>query len=251
MQIFVPGTDARMQALKAEALARGHTLTDAMHCESAMLPLPDSNAAAADLIVCEGKGRLLLHGRLQSQLQTALIERGWQLKNIQEDDSYIRQNALISAEGALYAAMQRLDCTVRGAKCAVIGYGRIGRELTRLLLALGARVHVAARREASRAQAQIDGSLAFDVNDLPLALDGVQVLFNTVPSQIIHRQALNMLANNALLVELASPPYGFDMHLAKEMGFDAVLESGIPTRYAPRSAARLLMDYMEAGELHG
>ena len=83
------------------------------------------------------------------------------------------------------------------------------------------------------------------------ALHGAQVLFNTVPSQIITPDALHALSSGALIMELASPPYGFDLEAARALGFDAVLESGLPSRYAPRTAARLLMDHLEAGEQHG
>lgn len=251
MHIFILGDDARMQAVKKEAVLRGHTLTDEKACDTALLPLPDSNTAAKALLSQQGNHRLLLHGRLDEAHKDALLSGGWILKNIQEDDAYIRENALISAEGALHAAMSRVDFTLRGALCAVVGYGRIGRELTRLLLSLGADVCVIARREASRLQAMCDGAKAYDITEMVHAFRGVQILFNTVPSRIIARQHLQSLTPGALIMELASPPYGFDMDTAKELGLTAVLESGIPSRYAPRTAARLLMDYLEAGERHG
>ena len=251
MNIFIPGTDARMQAAKTEALARGHTLAEAMDCDIALLPLPDSSSAAAPLLSLAGQKRRVYHGRLHPSQKKALANRGWQLINLQEDDAYIRENALISAEGALHAAMTRVDFALRGALCAVVGYGRIGQELTRLLLALGARVRVIARREESRQLAEKDGAQAFDIARMAEALHGAQVLFNTVPSQIIAPDALHALSSGALIMELASPPYGFDLEAARALGFDAVLESGLPSRYAPRTAARLLMDHLEAGEQHG
>ena len=240
-----------MQALKEEALARGHTLTDAAYCDAGVLPLPDSGEAFIHLLPLSGGNRLILHGRLHGDQAGILSDRGWRLKNIQEDEDYIQKNALISAEGALFAAMQKTDMTLRDAKCAVVGYGRIGKELTRLLLSLNARVNVVARRESARLQAVWAGAHAYDIEHLPQALSGVQLLFNTVPSQVIDAQALGALSAKAVILDLASPPYGLDLNLAREMGFDATIESGIPSRYAPRSAARLLMTYLEAGDTHG
>lgn len=252
MKLYIPGEDARMLAVKDEVCRRGHTLTAADDCDAALLPLPDSCSAAAPLLALSGRGRRVLHGRLQPSQLRALKNRGWLPENIQENDAYIRENALITAEGALYAAMSRREHTLRGALCAVVGYGRIGRELTRLLLAMGAQVRAVARREASRRQAEADGAQAFDTALLSHALSGVQLLFNTVPCRIIPGSALQQLSPGALAAELASPPYGFDPNQARALGLDAVLESGIPARYAPRTAARLLAEHLlKAGDFHG
>ena len=251
MNIFIPGDDARMLCARSEARLRGHTLTDAEACDIALLPLPDSSGMVAPLMTLAGRGRRVLHGRLQPSQKKALLNRGWKLYNIQEDEAYIRENALISAEGALHAAMARTDYTLRGAHCTVVGYGRIGQELTRLLLVLGAQVRVVARREEARQQAIANGAQAFDITQMADALCGAQILFNTAPSQIIPLEALQQLVAGALAMELASPPYGFSMDTARVLGLDAVLESSIPARYAPRTAAKLLLDHMEAGDHHG
>ena len=247
MHIFIPGDDARMQLLKEEALARGHMLTDAAHCNAGVLPLPDSGSAVDAVLTEDGHGKLLLHGRLSTSQAETLLSRGWTLKNIQEDDAYIQKNALITAEGAIFAAMQQVDFTLRDAPCAVVGYGRIARELTRLLLAMGAQVQVAARRESARLQAALAGAQVCSTERMPEAFHGIQILFNTVPSQIITGQVLSALSPGALVIELASPPYGLDMELARSMGLRVLLESGVPGRYAPRTAAKLLMNHIEAG----
>ena len=166
MNIFVLGDDKRMQAVKEEALRRGHQLTEADCCHVGLLPLPDSNEHALQLAGINGRDRLLLHGRLSASLRQTLSDRGWQLKDIQADEDYIRQNALISAEGALYAAMAHTDFALRGAKCAVVGYGRIAKELTRLLLSFGAEVHVAARKKRARLAAWLRGARPFHTEDL-------------------------------------------------------------------------------------
>jgi len=250
MHIFIPGDDARMQALKKEALARGHTLSDATHCDAGILPLPDSSSAFASMLNTNGQGKLLLHGRMSPAQTEVLHAHGWVCKNIQENDAYIEKNALISAEGAVFAAMQQVGFTLRGATCAVVGYGRIGKELTRLLLAMGAEVHVAARRKVSRLRAALAGAASCSIEHMPQAFSRVQILFNTVPRQIITLPTLKALAPDALVIELASPPYGLNMDVARATGLHVLLESGIPTRYAPQTAARLLMDFLEKGGKH-
>lgn len=250
MNIFVSGDDQRLQAVREEVLRRGHQLTDETLCHVCLLPLPDSNEAARELAAVHGRDRLLLHGRLNASMRQTLIHQGWRLKDIQQEEDYVQQNALISAEGAVYAAMAHTDFALRNARCAVVGYGRIAKELTRLLLSLGAEVHVAARKKRARLFAWLRGARTFHTEDLLSAFDGVQIVFNTVPSPIITPEALSALSPETLLIELASPPYGFDMEAARKLQLNAILESGIPARYAPRTAAVLLADYLEAGEQH-
>ena len=67
------------------------------------------------------------------------------------------QNAYITAEAALMTAMELTDCTLRGTSAAVLGYGRIGKYLARLLHTLGASVTVCARREDALFEAAAEG----------------------------------------------------------------------------------------------
>ena len=59
------------------------------------------------------------------------------------------------------------------------------------------------------------------------------------------RERLALARPDALLLELASAPYGFDLLLARKLGLRAELESGIPGRYCPRTAAKILWRYIE------
>ena len=61
----------------------------------------------------------------------------------------MRRNAALTAEGALFAAMRAQERALGDCDCLVIGWGRIGRALTEMLVALGARVTVASRTERS------------------------------------------------------------------------------------------------------
>ena len=53
------------------------------------------------------------------------------------NEALIRENAALTAEGALVAAMRASDTAIRDARCLVIGWGRIGRALTERLVGLG------------------------------------------------------------------------------------------------------------------
>ena len=48
------------------------------------------------------------------------------------------------------------------------------------------------------------------------------------------------LKPGALVLDLASPPYGVDLEAAEKLNFEARREPGLPGRYCPMSAARAL-----------
>ncbi len=160
-------------------------------------------------------------------------------------------NAYITAEAALMTAMELTDCTLRGTSVAVIGYGRIGKLLARLLMAVGADVTVCARREEACLWAAQEGChpMPMGVPDrtggglYPLCY-GHTVIFNTVPARVLERDVLLRMEHGTLLIDLASAPFG----VADEDVRDAAAENGLryvrapslPGTYAPRDAGRAI-----------
>ena len=72
------------------------------------------------------------------------------------------------------------------------------------------------------------------------ALPGRRLIFSTPPAQVLDEAALTAVDAGAELIDLASPPYGFDVERAKALGLNAWREPGLPGRYCPLSAARVL-----------
>ena len=169
-------------------------------------------------------------------------EKRWDLQyvNLWADERLLQENAYLTAEAAVAAAMRRSRMSMAGARCAVVGYGRIGRSLTEILLNQGAEVTVLSRTQAKRGAAQKSGAQTADLADADQVLPGMQLIFSTPPAQVLDEAALASVDAGAELIDLASPPYGFDMEAAKALGLNAWREPGLPGRYCPLSAARVL-----------
>ena len=157
------------------------------------------------------------------------------------DEELLLENARLTAEGAVCAAMTACGCAIRDARCMVVGWGRIGRALTEILVALSARVTAVSRREGSRNRAVERGAEAVDTGRIGEALPGHRLIFNTAPAMVLDRAALARADSDALLIDLASPPYGVDLRAAWDRGLRAWREPGLPGRYCPQSAALALL----------
>ena len=179
MDVFIAGGDRRNAHL-ARLLRAGGLDARAAGLERCALEgvshAPLAAAAEADWVLlnspvkCElaerpfGLGELL--SRLRPGARLAFLGPGappaglesFETFDLMADEAFLRRNAVLTAEGALFAAMRAQERALGDCDCLVIGWGRIGRALTEMLVALGARVTVASRAEKSRRQAQERGA---------------------------------------------------------------------------------------------
>ena len=150
---------------------------------------------------------------------------GYKKMDLLKDPCYTAANAAITAHCALRLAMQKLPATLEGQPVLVIGWGRIGKCLAKLLTALGAKVTVAARKETDRA---ILAALGYGVRDTEhLDTSPYRVVFNTAPTMIVP-----CCCGSALKIDLASKP-GIG-------GADVLWARGLPGKDAPESSGELI-----------
>lgn len=154
-------------------------------------------------------------------------------------ESLAVENAVPSAEGALEIAMRELPVTINGSRCLVAGYGRIGKVLARMLSSLGAQMTVSARKPEDLAWIKLNGFRA--VKTAEIRNSGCyDVIFNTIPSIVFDAQTLSLVAENALVIDLASAPYGVDFEAAKRLNIKTILASGLPGKVAPQTAGIII-----------
>ena len=149
------------------------------------------------------------------------------------------ENAVPSAEGALEIAMRELPVTINGCRCLVAGYGRIGKVLARMLQALGAKVTVSARKPEDLAWIRLAGFRSVSTAEIRDS-GRYDVIFNTIPAVIFDAQTLSLAAEGALVIDLASAPYGVDFEAAKRLNIKTILATGLPGKVAPQTAGIII-----------
>ena len=167
------------------------------------------------------------------------------------DEKLLRDNAALTAEGAVCAAMGAGSCAIRGMRCLIVGWGRVGRALAELLAGMGARVTVASRSAAKRNRAIERGAEAVPTELLAGALRGQKLVFNTAPGHVLDGNALIRADRDAMLIDLASAPYGIDLAAAWRLGLRAWREPALPGRHCPQSAAEALLVAMRRNGYEG
>ena len=147
-------------------------------------------------------------------------------------------NALPTAEGAVQVAMEKYEGLISGSNSLVIGYGRIGKILSRLLKAMDSNVCVSARRAEHFEYIIADGNKPLNTKEIN-TLNNYDLVFNTVPSLLIDKKVLENTDTDPLIIDLASIPGGVDFDTAKSMNITAVHALSLPGKCSPKSAGEI------------
>lgn len=159
---------------------------------------------------------------------------------LEEDEDFLVDNAILTAEGALHAAMGIDGRALHGLNCLVIGYGRIGRALYGMLESVGANVLAAVRLGKSMEKAKSDGARVMNMEEMREKIGIFDRIWNTVPQNVLAACELAAMRKGCALFDLASPPYGFDLETARSMDIWAERLSGLPGKYCPVSAGEIM-----------
>ena len=151
-------------------------------------------------------------------------------------------NAIPTAEGALSIALSNTPYTLRGSKCLVIGYGRIGKILSKILQSLGAFVTPTARKYSDLATIYANGFEPIHTNSLEKNISKYDIIFNTVPYKILDFKALSATKNNVLIIDLASIPGGVDFETANKLNRKTIQALSLPGKFAPETAGKIIKD---------
>ena len=186
------------------------------------------------------KNQLLIGGKISERI-TNLSK----IYNIFTVDYFKREeliilNAIPTAEGAIQIAMEELPITIHSSRCLVLGYGRIGKVLSRMLCGLGAIVTVEARNHKDIAWINSYGYDAVHINNLAKVIHEADVIFNTIPNIVLNNKMLSLIKKDCLVIDLASKPGGVDLEIAKSLGVKTIWALSLPGKVAPNTAGDII-----------
>ncbi|MFZ3131992.1 MAG: dipicolinate synthase subunit DpsA, partial [Desulfosporosinus sp.] len=182
----------------------------------------------------------LIIGFARPDLKSVAEKMGIQLVETISLNEITILNSIPSAEGAIQMAMEATTITIHGSESIVLGLGRCGWTLARMLQGIGAHVTGVARNPSDLARAIEMGLNAVHFSDLENKIGRAEIIFNTVPHLVLDRMMLEKVARDVVIVDLASIPGGTDFEYAQMLGIKALLAPGLPGIVAPKTAGRIL-----------
>ena len=245
MNFFVIGNDKRSVKLKELYLIEGSIAEDIIDSDAIICPIPfskdrkyllDTDILIEDYIK-RYKDKILFTGAIPNEIKNRLLEENIKFYDLMELERVAILNAIPTAEGAMQKAMEYMDITLFGSNALVLGYGRIGKILAKVLSAMGVNVFCEARNEKDLALIKAMGYNEINLKELDRYLLSFDVIFNTIPYMVLYSDRLDKLKKTCVVIDLASNPGGTDFQYASDVGLRASLELALPSRVAPTSAA--------------
>jgi len=213
------------------------------YSEIIILPIPTSkdgvHITGTDLELDEaidsfGEGSFVLGYGIPVECIEALERRDCVVCDALGDEVFLQRNAELTALGTLGIILTSAKKSVSDLKIGIIGYGRIGKQLLRILLFLGASVRVFTRKNSTRIDLcsyGVDAELS-EGGDY----SGLDFLINTAPERLLDDERVQRVLSSGKIIDLASGE-----NFPENCGVSKL--GGIPGLMYPISAGRI---YAEA-----
>lgn len=260
------GFDVTLWGIDSKKCKREYKTEEELSCavsdsEICIFPLPVSNEGIrlnapflgdkalklSDIVDLLPNNVTVFGGKMPADFSKKLEEKRIRFFDYFEDECLCIKNALLTAEAAIEIAMREHHGTVDSSKTMVIGYGRIGKILTNILVKMNSDVTVAARKDTDLAYATCMGAAGFKLsgedNDELLEINnGYDIVFNTVPVRLINSELIGKLNKKTIIIDLASAPGCVDIRQARDGGLNVVRALSLPGKYSPMRAGKIIAE---------
>ena len=179
-----------------------------------LLPVPTSrdkvHLSGTDNLLAEvfsdvGEGDFVAGYGISEDAKCDMRKRGAKVYDALDDEEFLAENAEETAIGALGYVLSTTDTAPRDTRFAIVGYGRIGSRLLRLLLFLGARVKVYTGREETCISLSECGVDAHYIRrGAPIPTSDTDIIINTAPQDLSESFENGKLPPYLRVIELAS-----------------------------------------------
>ncbi|NSW90660.1 MAG: dipicolinate synthase subunit DpsA [Firmicutes bacterium] len=188
------------------------------------------------------KKQLFIAGRISSKIaHLAQVYNVYSIDILDREEMAVL-NAIPTAEGAIQIAMEELPITLHSSNALILGFGRIGKILAKMLHGIGVNVYVEARKYSDIAWIKSYGYKPIFINELGNYVSLMDVIFNTIPALILNEELLKKINKDCLIIDLASKPGGVDFEKARLMGLKVNWALSLPGKVAPVTAAKFIKD---------
>lgn len=187
-------------------------------------------------------GKTFIAGSIKPEIYEMAKEKNVNIIDIVKREEFAVLNAVSTAEGAIQIAINETPKNIHGNNVLVMGFGRIGKILSKMLDGIGAKVSCEARKNSDLAWIKAYGYNPVNLNELKENLNNYDIIINTIPYTVLDKEHLEMVKKDALIIDLASNPGGVDRNAVKELGIKFVWALSLPGKVSPVTSAEFMKE---------
>lgn len=163
--------------------------------------------------------------------------------DIMKDNKLVIQNTIPTAEGVVKIIIENTDITINDSNIAILGFGRVGKRLAKVLNGMGANIFCLDTKKEEVANIDVCGYNI--LKDIYKELSNMDVIVNTVPKQIIGKNEINSINKSSLIIDVSSKPGGIDFEYANKNGYNVIHALGLPGKVAPVTSAKYIKEIID------
>ena len=184
----------------------------------------------------------LIAGTIIEDYKKILLDKNVNYIDLQKREEFTVLNTISTAEGTIQIAMEETQRTIHGSNVLIMGFGRIGKVLAKMLDGIGAKVFCEARKNEDIAWIKAYGYEPIHLNHLNENLGKFDVIINTIPFQVLDEERLNLVKKDVVLIDIASNPGGIDRNIAKKKDIKLIWALSLPGKVAPLTSAEFIKE---------
>ncbi len=193
-------------------------------------------------IIEQLEGKIFIAGSIKPEVYEMIQNKNITILDIIKREELAVLNAISTAEGAIQIAINETPKNLHGNNVLVLGFGRIGKILSKMLDGIGANVACEARKTTDLAWIKAYGYEPINLIQLKENLNRFDIIINTIPYTVLTKEMLQKVKKDALIIDLASNPGGVDRDAIKELGIKFNWALSLPGKVSPVTSAEFVKE---------
>lgn len=187
-------------------------------------------------------GKTFIAGSIKQEVYQMAEDKDITILDMVKREELAVLNAISTAEGAIQIAINETPRNLHGNNVLVLGFGRIGKVLSKMLDGIGAHVACEARKTTDLAWIKAYGYEPINLIDLKENLNRFDIIINTIPYIVLNKEMLQEVKKDALIIDLASNPGGVDKQAVKELEIKFNWALSLPGKVSPVTSAEFMKE---------
>lgn len=184
----------------------------------------------------------VVSSNIKNDVNNKLIQNNIDVIDLSKYEEFTIRNAIATSEGAIKKAIEMTDITLNNSNILIMGYGRIGKCLSRNLEGFGAQIFCEARKEKDIALIKSMGYNCVNLKEIDSILPKMNIVFNTIPYVVLDKEKIDLLNEDVVIIDLASAPGGVDFEYLRKKNIKCNWYLSVPSKDSPYSAAMYIKE---------